>query len=221
MNPLARPDRPSAREAFFDAFSQRARWVISTLPSSTLPSPPPLIVLTGGLRTRAGIASVLSSPTKTPATADLVGLARPSAADPFLPRRLVDPSIPSAMATAPTYDSLSGVRTLRWLFGWISIAGPGLDVLYHAMLLRQIALRRMEEKRKRGSLFGESGGEGGQVAPPTIRRGADDDANPLSNFWVLAWRVYVAPLVPVPGWMVGLAGGLVLAVYGRYWKWVD
>ena len=159
LNLLKPPNRPSAREAFFDAFSQRARWVISTLPASTLSSPPPLILLTGGLRTRSGIASVLSSPSKTPPTADLVGLGRPAAADPSLPLRLVNPSVPSRMACAPEYDSLAGVRMIRWLFGWLSIAGPGLDVMYHTMLMRQIALRRVAAKR-RGGRGGRGGGGG-------------------------------------------------------------
>ncbi|GAA5861627.1 hypothetical protein JCM3774_002651 [Rhodotorula dairenensis] len=221
LNLLKPPNRPSAREAFFDAFSQRARWVISTLPASTLPSPPPLILLTGGLRTRSGIAGVLSSPTKTPPTADLVGLGRPAAADPFLPLRLTNPSVPSRVARAPEYDSLAGVRTVRWLFGWLSIAGPGLDVMYHTMLMRQIALRRIAAKRRAGILRSSVEKDEGLAAatglPP--RRGADDDDDhPLGNFWVLAWRVYVAPLLPVPGWLVGLAGGLVLALVGRRWK---
>ncbi|BGP55352.1 hypothetical protein JCM8202v2_002952 [Rhodotorula sphaerocarpa] len=222
MNPLTLGGRPSAREAFFDSFSQRARWVISTLPAGTLPSPPPLILLTGGLRTRSGIASALSSASKTPPTADLVGLGRPAAADPLLPRKLLAPSVPGAMACAPAYDSLSGVRIFRWLFGWISIAGPGLDVLYHTMLLRQIALHRVAEKRKSAATSGAGTGEGTLRPPPpppvVRRRGADDeDVHPLSNFWILAWRVYVAPWVPVPGWVVGLAGGLVLAAFGRGW----
>lgn len=219
LNLLKPPNRPSAREAFFDAFSQRARWVISTLPASTLSSPPPLILLTGGLRTRSGIASVLSSPSKTPPTADLVGLGRPAAADPYLPLRLVNPSVPSRMACAPEYDSLAGVRMIRWLFGWLSIAGPGLDVMYHTMLMRQIALRRVAAKRRAaGTRPGED--DSGVDAP--LRRGADDDdEHALSNFWILAWRVYVAPLIPVPGWLVGLVGGLAFALVGRQWKGGD
>lgn len=217
---LKPPNRPSAREAFFDAFSQRARWVLSTLPASTLPSPAPLILLTGGLRTRSGIAGVLSSPTKTPATADLVGLGRPAAADPFLPLRLMNASVPSRMARAPEYDSLAGVRAVRWVFGWLSIAGPGLDVVYHTMLMRQIALRRVAAKRRtrvHRARHGEKEEEGSAAVIP-LRRGADDDEHSLGNFWVLAWRVYVAPLIPVPGWLVGLASGLVLALVGRRWK---
>ena len=203
MTPDATPKRPSAlaREAFFDAFSQRARWLLSTLPPSTLPSPAPLILLTGGLRTRTGIARALSTSTKQPAAADLAGLARPAAADPFLPLSLLSSSVPSSAARAPAYDSLYGVRWLRALLGWVAVAGPGLDVLWHTMALRQVALRRAAE-RKRG-------------VEQVQRVGAGDYE--LCGFWRMAWRTWVVPAVP--SWFGGIAAALVFAVIGRGWKW--
>ncbi|GAA6027366.1 hypothetical protein JCM8097_007799 [Rhodosporidiobolus ruineniae] len=207
--------RPSsaAREAFFDTFSHRARWLLSTLPPSTLPSPPPLVLLTGGFRTRLGMTRALHTSTKSPPTADLVGLARPAAVAPSLPLRLLSPAVPGPEARAPVYDPLSGVRWLRWLFGWIAVAGPGLDVVWHTMVLRQVALRRRKEKKRRRELYGEekNGGGGGVVA----RAGAED-AYPLSNFWVMALRVFVVPLVPA--WLVGVAGAVVVAVVGKRWS---
>ncbi|GAA6022576.1 hypothetical protein JCM10207_006591 [Rhodosporidiobolus poonsookiae] len=205
--------RPSsaAREAFFDTFSHRARWVVSTLPPSTLPTPAPLILLTGGLRTRLGMTRALYSPTKSPPTADLVGLARPAAADPFLPHKLLSPTVPANEARAPVYDPLSGVRWLRALFGWIAVAGPGLDVAYHTMCMRQVALRRREEKRRWRGLNGREK-DGEQVAVQA--RGQ----YPLSNFWVLAWRVFVAPLIP--RWVMGVAGAVLVAVVGRSWSFL-
>lgn len=211
------PVRPSTalREAFFDAFSSRARWLVSTLPSSTLPSPAPLILLTGGFRSRTGIARALSTSTKSPPAADLAGLARPAAADPFLPLTLLAPTVPSAVARAPVYDALSGVRWLRWLLGWLTVVGPGLDVLYHTLLLRQIALQRVRDKRRFVALHGaDAASERAPVA--VVRSGAGQAAFPLSNFWVLAWRVWVAPVVP--GWVVGMAGALLFAVAGKRWR---
>ncbi|CDR44782.1 hypothetical protein NBRC10512_005880 [Rhodotorula toruloides] len=209
--------RPSTllREAFFDAFAHRARWLLSTLPPSSLPSPAPLVLLTGGLRSRAGIARALSSSTKSPPAADLVGLGRPAAADPFLPHKLLRKTVPGDMARPPSYDSLAGVRWIRFLFGWLAVAGPGLDVFYHTMLLRQIALARMKEKRRVERLNGPRKGDG--TPTKVVRTGVEGEDLPLSNFWVLGWRVWVAPLVPA--WMLGLAGALVFAVLGRGWKW--
>ncbi|GAA5935721.1 hypothetical protein JCM10213_003671 [Rhodosporidiobolus nylandii] len=201
-----------AREAFFDAFAHRARWLVSTLPPSTLPSPAPLILLTGGLRTRLGMVRALYSPSKSPASADLVGLARPAAADPLLPRRLLSPAVPAAEARAPTYDSLSGVRWLRFLFGWVAVAGPGLDVLWHTMALRQIALRRREEKRRWRALHGVE--KKGEVVP--LQR--SEEGYPLSGFWVLAWRVHIAPALP--GWLLGFAGAVVVAVLGKSYSFL-
>ncbi|GAA5908252.1 hypothetical protein JCM6882_006783 [Rhodosporidiobolus microsporus] len=209
--------RPSsaAREAFFDTFSHRARWVLSTLPPSTLPSPVPLILLTGGLRTRLGMVRAVHSPTKSPPTADLIGLARPAAADPFLPRRLLSPTVPAAEARAPVYDALSGVRWLRALFGWITLAGPGLDILWHVLVMRQIALRRREEKRRQRELYGEEVDGEGEKNGGAVRAGAAGDAYPLSNTWVLAWRTLVLPIVP--RWVFGLAGAVVVALIGKRW----
>ncbi|GJN89166.1 hypothetical protein Rhopal_002140-T1 [Rhodotorula paludigena] len=208
-------EHPALREAFFDAFSSRARWLVSTLPPSTLPSPAPLILLTGGFRSRTGICRALSTSTKSPPAADLAGLARPAAADPFLPLTLLAPTVPSALAHAPVYDALSGVRWLRWLLGWLTVVGPGLDVLYHTLLLRQIALQRVRDKRRFVALHGaDAASERAPVA--VVRSGAGQAAFPLSNFWVLGWRVWVAPVVP--GWVVGMAGALLFAVAGKRWK---
>jgi hypothetical protein len=70
-------DRAAApeKEAYFADFAARARRVAADLP----------ILLTGGLRTRAAMAALLDG-----GTVDVVGLARPLALDPDLPRRLLD-----------------------------------------------------------------------------------------------------------------------------------
>ncbi|GAA6049656.1 hypothetical protein JCM3770_005055 [Rhodotorula araucariae] len=197
------PKRPSTlqREAFFDTFSHRARFLLSTLPPSTLATPAPLILLTGGFRTRHGIARALSPSSHSPPTADLAGLARPAAADPFLPLALLSHSVPSSAARAPPYDPLAGVHWLRALCGGIAIAGPGLDVLYHTMALRVIALRRAQA-RSCGSATSE-----------VRRTGRGED--PRAGWWGMAWRAWVKPALP--GWTLGVAGAVILAVVGSRW----
>ncbi|GAA5907114.1 hypothetical protein JCM5296_003460 [Sporobolomyces johnsonii] len=207
-SPTTKPST-ALREAFFDAFSQRAHFLLSTLPPSTLPSPPPLILLTGGFRTRLGMSRAVHTSSKSP-TADLIGLGRPAAADPHLPRKLLNPDLPGALAKAPEYDSLSGVRALKWLLGSIAIFGPGLDVLYHTLLMRQIALeglkkRRTEREKRKGA------GKAAKVDE------VEDEERRLCGFWVLVWRVYVQPLVP--RWLMWLLGALVVALLGgRKWS---
>ncbi len=66
--------RDGAKEAYFAAFAIRARAAAPDLP----------IMLTGGIRTRAAMEALLGS-----GAVDLIGLGRPLALDPDLPRRLL------------------------------------------------------------------------------------------------------------------------------------
>jgi 2,4-dienoyl-CoA reductase-like NADH-dependent reductase (Old Yellow Enzyme family) len=64
-----------AKEAYFAAFATRARAAAPDLP----------VMLTGGIRTRAAMEALLGS-----GAVDLIGLGRPIAIDPDLPRRLLE-----------------------------------------------------------------------------------------------------------------------------------
>lgn len=113
-------DKPKAqsaskREAFFAEFSQRAKAVAG----------PMAIMLTGGLRTRIGMADVVASE-----TADLIGLGRPTAIEPDLPHRLLDPSIPDEQARAVQYE-IRGTKIWRTLMP-TRLIGSGVAFAYHA-----------------------------------------------------------------------------------------
>ena len=83
--------RSAAREAFFLSFASEARTLLQSLPPAPTPTPAPTIMVTGGFRTRAGMAeAVMSSAT------DLIGVGRPACADPALPRTLLNPQIVEA-----------------------------------------------------------------------------------------------------------------------------
>lgn len=90
---MFRSDKPdkvnNPREAFFAAFSEQAKSVAG----------PMKIMVTGGLRTRTGMAELLRS-----GSADLLGLGRPTCIEPDLPRKLLDPSIPDQDARAVRYE---------------------------------------------------------------------------------------------------------------------
>ncbi|SGY50389.1 BQ5605_C001g00880 [Microbotryum silenes-dioicae] len=126
----AKPKKSTSnREAFFLSFAQKARELLLSLPQESLPTPAPVVLLTGGLRTREGMAEALLSN-----STDLVGLGRPACADPSLPLKLLDASLSPQQARAPSY----GIKHTG--FGWIpfQLIGPGMSTLFHTMLLQQI-----------------------------------------------------------------------------------
>lgn len=120
--------RTAAREAFFLSFATQAHALLKSLPPSSLASSPPKIMVTGGFRSRAGMAKALAS-----SSTDLIGIGRPACANPALPRTLLDPSIPNDRS--PEY-LLKGAALLRML---PALALPGIDTIFHTMLLAQIA----------------------------------------------------------------------------------
>lgn len=82
-------------------------------------------MLTGGIRTRTGMADIISS-----GTADLIGLGRPSAMEPDLPHRLLDPAVPDAQARAVQYE-IQGTKTWRKIVP-TRLVGSGVAFAYHA-----------------------------------------------------------------------------------------
>ncbi|MBC7277192.1 NADH:flavin oxidoreductase/NADH oxidase family protein [Nocardioides sp.] len=101
-----------AREAYFLDFAEKVRGRLSV----------PLM-LTGGFRTAAGMAEALES-----GAVDIVGLARPTALEPDLPRRLLDGS---AEATTRTPRQLGirrfdGMANLLWHTVQLQRMGRGL-----------------------------------------------------------------------------------------------
>ena len=123
--------RSAVREAFSLSFASEARTLLQSLPSTSIPTPTPTIMVTGGFRTRAGMAeAVMSSAT------DLVGVGRPACADPALPRSLLDANV--SEARSPEY-SIKGSALLRLLP--LPVLLPGVATIFHTMLLAQIARR--------------------------------------------------------------------------------
>lgn len=103
----------SAKEAYFAAFARRARAASGDVP----------IMLTGGIRTRAAMESLLGD-----GGVDLVGLGRPVAIDPDLPRKLLagEPGAELPRYTLPTVAGLAGES--EWYEHQIGRLGAGRDV---------------------------------------------------------------------------------------------
>lgn len=121
--------RTGKREAFFQNFSRRCR---SVIPSSS----PLKIILTGGLRTRHGIASAIHP---DDGAADMACLGRPAAVFPALPLRLMDTSIPDDSPEAGTPDyKVPAVSSIALVP--IKIIGAGWGTLWYTFHLAQTAL---------------------------------------------------------------------------------
>lgn len=94
--------RTFAREAFFQNFARRARDVVPSSPGGT---PSMALLVTGGMRTRAGMASALEG-----GNVDAVAIGRMAAVYPDLPRIVLDPSVPDLdpRASPPKYKMPGG-----------------------------------------------------------------------------------------------------------------
>lgn len=118
--------RTARREAFFLSFAQRAH---SVLPSSSRM----VIILTGGLRSRAGMASALSS-----GEIDMVALGRPAAVDPALPLRLLDRAIPDSDARAKTVEYTIPASAIAGKLP-IQLVGAGWGMQWHCAQMARVA----------------------------------------------------------------------------------
>lgn len=140
--------KPSAstvtRESFFLHFASEARQILESIPPESLPTPKPIVMVTGGFRTRIGMADAISS-----GCTDVVGLGRPICADVELGNKLLDPSIPDSKACAPVYKIKTSFLTKLLP---LRIIGAGLETLYHTVLIAQIA--KMGQADTRVSLLG-------------------------------------------------------------------
>ncbi|PWY98479.1 FMN-linked oxidoreductase [Testicularia cyperi] len=130
VDPTAKTSaRTGKREAFFQNFARRCR---SVLPADSRLK----LVLTGGLRTRHGIAEAIS---KDGGAVDMACLGRPAALFPDLPRRLTDPNIPDSDPAANTPDyHVPAVSSLALVP--IKLLGAGWGTLWHTFHMAQTAL---------------------------------------------------------------------------------
>ncbi|KAH8925329.1 FMN-linked oxidoreductase [Atractiella rhizophila] len=124
------------REGIFRNFAARAK---SVLPADSKV----VIMLTGGLRSREGMAEVVSS-----STVDLIGLGRPACLDPCFPAStLLNPSIPDseAVCLAPP---IPGLTFLKRIFP-IVLVGAGFETLWYTLQLHRVS-RRMKPNHEYG-----------------------------------------------------------------------
>ncbi|EST07815.1 NADH:flavin oxidoreductase/NADH oxidase, N-terminal [Kalmanozyma brasiliensis GHG001] len=130
-------ERTGKREAFFQNFARRCR---STLPEGSRLK----IILTGGLRSRHGIASAINP---DDGAADMACLGRPAAVFPALPLRLTDTSIDDASPEAGTPEfKVPAVTSLALVP--IKIVGAGWGTLWHTFHMAQTVLGKSDNLDK-------------------------------------------------------------------------
>ncbi|WFD43508.1 hypothetical protein MPSI1_002170 [Malassezia psittaci] len=117
-------DRTKRREGFFLEFSSRCHTVLP--PNSKM-----RIFVTGGFRSRTGMADALRS-----GNVSGIGLARPASMDPALPKSLMDSSIPDDddRASSPQWKAPPPPRFMPK----IPLAGAGWNSLWHSAQLHRI-----------------------------------------------------------------------------------
>ncbi|KDN42520.1 FMN-linked oxidoreductase [Tilletiaria anomala UBC 951] len=121
------------REAFFQSFAQRARRVLEENPASPL-SAPPLLCITGGLKTRTGMAYAIRA-----ARVDMVGIGRYASVHPDLPRIVTDASIADAdtLCADPQVYTVPNVQYAALVP--LQLVGAGWSTLWHSAQLHFLA----------------------------------------------------------------------------------
>ncbi|KAK7047323.1 hypothetical protein VNI00_006554 [Paramarasmius palmivorus] len=140
----------SSRQAFFASFSAKA---VRALESESF-SKPPLIVLTGGLRSPGHIISAISS-----RHTHLLGIGRTSVTCPDLPLRLrrramEDTGVPTEQDFTPFQPEpdlrLDFVHRWPWSWIWpflpkITLIGAGIGMAWYVVAIRQLASHKIVE----------------------------------------------------------------------------
>jgi len=125
-----RTERSKKREAFFLSFASRAHQAVTTSASSSSEGKTPLrIIVTGGLKTRAGMAECVSS-----GGADGVGLGRASVVDPHLAKRVLSSEkeeVGVKKYIIPASGLLAHIP--------IQVVGAGWATLWHTVMLHWLA----------------------------------------------------------------------------------
>ncbi|KAE8190363.1 hypothetical protein A4X06_0g6485 [Tilletia controversa] len=127
--------RKKRREAFFLSFASRARDVVHSVHSSSSSSTskaPMRIIVTGGLRTRNGMAECVAQ-----GGADGVGLGRASAMDPHLPLRILARDDAEGGEVGVRKYEVPGAGILSKIP--IQIVGAGWTTLWYTVMLHWLA----------------------------------------------------------------------------------
>lgn len=147
----ASSSRTNQREAIFAAFASQAKEVALAAASAVENATVPLIMCTGGFRSRAGIERAIKED-----GIDLIGIGRPAAADPQWIERLLQPSAYNEKESHVSREDrdkcveykVNGGRWLQKLVP-LKIVGGGMMTLWHELQMSRMA--RGQERRVKWS----------------------------------------------------------------------
>jgi hypothetical protein len=126
--------RSHHREATFSAFASRAKEVVLNATEESQRGNAPLIVCTGGFRSRAGIQHALQED-----GIDLIGIGRPAAADPeWIERLLQHPKTSNVDSSDSCIRyKVTGGKWLQKLVP-LKIVGGGMMTIWHEMQMSRL-----------------------------------------------------------------------------------
>ena len=127
VNKARASGKTKQREAFFQSFAKRSREILADFEH------PPVLCITGGLKTRGGMASVVRE-----AQADMAGIGRYSCVYPDLPLIVCDKSVPDESPKASPEKYIVPSSSYASLVP-LQIVGAGWATAWHSGQLHFVA----------------------------------------------------------------------------------
>jgi hypothetical protein len=124
------------RQAFFARYSAKAMETLAE-EAQRLKIRPPLVLLTGGLRTTEAMCGALRR-----RHADLLGLGRPSILSPLLPRKLVNAPASGNDLEGPGRTIVDEPNLQRSMFSWLplpKLVGAGAGMAWYVVQMRRLS----------------------------------------------------------------------------------
>lgn len=190
----------TSRQAFFSRFSRLARSAVQSLPT-----PRPLIVITGGLRSLEALSDVLDSQ-----YADLAGIGRGSVLTPDLPNRLSEHlTFNRLIASSPSLvdKELSSIFPVQPVFTPSTPTNANPILLFITKLLTYLGILPFPQ------LIGAGMGMAWytvQMSRLTRQKGIDYKL----GAWGAVAEMWGLSVGLEDGWMLGLGVGLLIGVVG-------
>ncbi|OAV98811.1 hypothetical protein PTTG_05335 [Puccinia triticina 1-1 BBBD Race 1] len=122
-------ERVGTREAYYLEFTQEAHQLLRHI-SSEAQRPCPVLMTTGGFRSRSGMATAISNE-----ETDLIGLGRPACLDPLLSTKILDPNLANYVCPNPP---VPGVTMWKILVP-VKLIGAGFKTMWHTWQLHRMS----------------------------------------------------------------------------------
>ncbi|POW17825.1 hypothetical protein PSHT_06260 [Puccinia striiformis] len=131
VSPNSRPNekKASEREAYYLDFTREARRLLHAVSEET-GQPCPILMTTGGFRSRSGMALAISEQ-----ATDLIGIGRPACLDPLVSSKILDPNLLGYVCPNP---AVPGVTMWKILIP-VKLVGAGFKTMWHTWQLHRMS----------------------------------------------------------------------------------